>query len=53
VRKAIKQVDSDEVYSQRVGGVYDLITAILNAAGGILFLVGVVLIVIFVSYNLR
>jgi hypothetical protein len=60
LREAIKQFDTavknlnvGEIYSQRPGGWYSLITAILNVIGGILFLAGVILIAIFVWYNLE
>lgn len=58
LRKAINQFDTavknsniGEIYSQRVGGSYSLITAILNIFGGLLFLAGVILITIFVWHN--
>jgi len=53
LRKTIKQVDADNVYEQLPGGIHSRITATLNALGGLLFLVGVTLLIIFVSYNLR
>jgi hypothetical protein len=60
LREAIKQFDTavknlnvDEIYSQRAGGWYSLITAVLNVLGGLLFLAGVMLITIFVWYNLE
>ena len=53
LRRAIRQVDMGKIYEQTPGGLYSRITAILNALGGLLFLVGVVCIVIFASYNLR
>jgi len=53
LRKAIGQVDRGEIANVRPGGAYDLITATLNVAGAILFLVGVILIVIFATANLR
>ncbi len=53
LRRTIKQIDQNEVYDQSPGGLYAKLTAILNAFGGLLFLVGVILIVVFVSYNLR
>lgn len=51
-RHAIKQIDSDKIYSQHPGGLLDIFTAILNISSGLLFLIGVVLITIFVSYNM-
>lgn len=53
LRKAIKQVDSGLPKGERVGGVYDLFTAYLNALGAILFLVGVMLIIAFAHFNLE
>ena len=52
LRQTIKQVDEDKIREQSPGGVYSWITATLNALGGLLFLVGVVLIVLFASHNL-
>ena len=53
LRHAIKQIDANEIYKQAPGGLYDRVTSVLNALGGILFFVGVILMVIFVSENLR
>jgi hypothetical protein len=53
LRQAISQVDKGQIYRQTAGGVHSQITTVLNAAGGVLFLVGIVLIVIFASQNLR
>ncbi len=53
LRRAIKQVDEGTIYKQRPGGWFDTLTAILNALGGVLFLVGVVLIALFVLNNLE
>jgi hypothetical protein len=53
LRKTIKQIDQGAIYSETTGGAFSKITAILNAAGGLLFLAGVILIVIFAFYNLR
>lgn len=52
-RKAISQVDKNKAYDQPVGGLFSKATALLNALGAFLFLAGVVLIVIFASYNMR
>ena len=51
LRTAIQELDSGEEKS-RLGGFADKITGFLNVAGGILFFVGVVLMVIFASVNL-
>lgn len=53
LRRAISRVDAEETYAERVGGNFDLVTAILNVLGGVLFLVGVILIALFVWYNLE
>ena len=51
LRHAIQQTDEKLVYIELVGGKYTALTKLLNFFGGSLFLVGVVSIVIFVSYN--
>ncbi len=53
LRKTIKQLDEGSIYSETAGGTFSKITAALNATGGLLFLTGVILIVIFAFYNLR
>jgi len=53
LRRAIKQVDQDEIYEQTPGGFLSKLTTVLNALSALLFLVGLVFIVIFVSNNLR
>lgn len=53
LRKAIDQVDNKTIRGERPGGSFDMVTAILNAAGGLLFLVGVISIIIFVTANMR
>ncbi|MBU0586612.1 hypothetical protein KJ780_03800, partial [Candidatus Micrarchaeota archaeon] len=53
LRKAINQVDSGTIQSERPGGLFDKVTATLNAFGGILFLIGVFSIIIFVSANME
>jgi len=53
LRRAIKQVDTGEIYAKRPGGRVDLITALCNALGAILFFVGVVLMIVFVRFNLE
>jgi hypothetical protein len=52
LRKAIKQVDTGKIRVSQPGGIADLVTALCNALGGILFIVGVVLISTFVWLNL-
>ncbi|MCY3767565.1 MAG: hypothetical protein OXH06_19275 [Gemmatimonadetes bacterium] len=51
LRQAIAQLDAKEKETE-LGGNADRITGYLNVAGGILFFVGVVLMVIFASLNL-
>ncbi len=51
--KAIKQVDDKKIYAEVPGGCFQTMTTVLNGLGGICFLVGVVLIAIFVKYNLE
>jgi len=53
LRRAIRQLDSGAIYQQRPGGLPDVLTAILNASGGLLFLTGLVLIAVFTWYNVR
>jgi hypothetical protein len=53
LRKAIKQVDEGKIYDERPGKCFDVITAVLNLLGAILFFAGVVLITIFVAFNLK
>jgi hypothetical protein len=53
LRRAIVQVDSGHIYKGRPGGPFALATAICNATGGILFLFGVVLMTLFVRFNLE
>ncbi len=52
LRKAIQQVDNKDVHAKRVGGLYDIITSFLNPMGGLLFLSGLILIILFVKRNL-
>ena len=51
LRKAISQTDLQVVQYVRPGGYHDAITATLNAAGGLLFLAGVVMMIWFVYLN--
>lgn len=53
LKKAIQQVDAGQIYDQFPGGWYSRFVAILNTFGGLLFFIGVVLIVFFVKFNLR
>ena len=42
MRHALKQYDAGKLPGERVGGVYDVIILVLNAFGGVAFLVGAV-----------
>jgi hypothetical protein len=53
LRRAIRQVDTGEIYNERVGGIYDLATAVLNGLGAVLFVAGVILITCFAYANLE
>lgn len=53
IRLAIRQVDEQRIFVQRPGGWYNIATAVLNASGGLAFLIGLGLIIKFVSLNLR
>ncbi|MBC8253456.1 MAG: hypothetical protein H8E35_05445 [Ardenticatenia bacterium] len=54
LRQAVKQIDSgsDEVYRATPGGVHSHLTRILNALGGLLFLIGVISLAVFASINI-
>lgn len=52
MRKTIDQVDRSSIESEPLGGVYSSVTAVLNAVGGLLFLVGALMLVWFVAQNL-
>lgn len=51
LRKAIRQTDEKDIYTQAVGGVCNRATAVLNPLAGFLFFLGVVAIVVFVGGN--
>ena len=53
LRKSIEQVDKDKIHDERPGGIYDRITAFMNAIDGILFLIGVVIMIAFVYLNFK
>lgn len=53
LRKAIKQVDSGVIYTQKAGGAFAALTARLNEAGALLFLVGVLCITVFAANNFK
>ncbi|MEW5980529.1 MAG: hypothetical protein AB1898_32485, partial [Acidobacteriota bacterium] len=52
LHRAISQVDDGTIYDQAPGGVFSRWTAILNATGAVLFLVGVCCITIFAGANI-
>jgi len=52
LRRAITQVDDGTIYNQPPGGKFARLTAILNATGAVLFLVGVCCITVFAGVNL-
>lgn len=52
LRRAISQVDKETIYQQPPGGDFARWTAILNATGAILFLIGVCSITVFAGTNL-
>lgn len=52
LRSAIGQVDDGTIHKQTPGGVFARLTAILNATGAVLFLVGVCCITVFAGANL-
>ncbi len=52
LRKAISQVDNGEIRRRKPGGIYDKVTALLNGAGAVLFMAGVVFMIVFAIANL-
>lgn len=52
LRRAIAQVDDGTIHNQNPGGIFACLTAVLNATGAILFLVGVCCITVFAGANL-
>ena len=53
LRRAIRQIDEGTIRNQKPGGFFRNVTAVLNAAGAVLFLVGVFAIVFFANANLK
>lgn len=53
IRTTIRQIDQDTLHREKPGGRYTDVTAFLNAAGAVLFLVGVVTITLFANSNLK
>jgi hypothetical protein len=52
LRRTIEQVDEETVFKNTPGEHYSGITRFLNASAGILFFVGVALLIVFVFHNL-
>ena len=52
LRETIKQIDLKKIHTEQPGGIFDKITAFLNAAGAIMFIVGLVTMIIFVNKNI-
>ena len=52
LRKAIKQIDEDKIYSERPGGNTALVVEILNGLSGAFLLLGVSAVIIFAYSNL-
>jgi hypothetical protein len=53
LKSAINQTDTNKIYDETPGGTYSRITAALNILAGVLFLIGVILISLFVVLNMR
>lgn len=51
LRKAIDQLDKKKIYTESPGGYYDKTTSVLNSSSGLLFIAGVILAIIFVTFN--
>ena len=50
-RKAISQVDNAKIYAERPGGLWTWLAEILTYAAGIAFIIGALLILVFVTRN--
>lgn len=53
LRKAIRQIDSQSIYSEKPGGKTALVVEILNAASGVLLLLGFIAVICFAFKNLH
>ena len=53
LRKAIRQIDTKKIYVERQGGWFDIVLPVFNALSGLLFLAGVILLSLFVWFNLE
>ena len=52
LRRAVQQTDDRAIYMEIVGGKFNCVTKLLNFGSGVLFMLGVILIVLFASHNL-
>jgi hypothetical protein len=52
LKATISQIDSGKIFETTPGGGWSTVTTVLNILGGLLFLVGVVLLLLFVEQNL-
>lgn len=53
IRTMIRQIDQDTLHMEKSGGRHTNATTFLNAAGAILFLIGVITITLFANSNLK
>ena len=51
LRSAIKQVDEKLIYMGKPGGAYSAATSVLNVLGGLLFIIGLICLGTFVTWN--
>jgi hypothetical protein len=51
LRRAVTQLDSQKIFRERPGGAFHSLTMVLNAAGGLLFVAGLILTIAFVQFN--
>jgi hypothetical protein len=51
LRDAINAVDRNEIYDRTAGGLFSTVTDWLNASSGLLFSIGVILMIVFVAFN--
>jgi len=52
LRKTIKQVANNEIYTKHAGGIPDQIIALMNILGIISFIIGIIFIICFVNINI-
>lgn len=53
IERAIKQVDSGKIHEEHPGGFLDIVVRRCNLLSALLFLIGIVFIIIFVSHNYK